>query len=296
MRDFLEYYAIKSLLLFTKILPISFVYSFFKTLASLFFKYDKRRSVLTLKNLHLIYPEKSDEDVLALAKEAYESVGITVAEILLMLTDRFDMSAMIENTEEAIEKLKKYTQNSKMGTILLTAHFSNWELAAHFLAKSGFPMLAIARRGNNLLIEKKLTTPFREKYGNKNLFKDHAGGGIIKCLKNNQRVGLLVDQKASGVSSIKVKFFNQESYTVNSIAILKLKYNPTILPVFAVRQKNGKYKILVKEPVDYVAEEESDEKIRVSKMTQKYNDIMEEVIRAYPEQWFWMHNRWRIGK
>lgn len=296
MRDFLEYYAIKSLLLFTKILPISFVYSFFKTLAALFFKYDKRRSVLTLKNLHLIYPEKSDEDVLALAKKAYESVGITVAEILLMLTDRFDMSAMIENTEEAIEKLKKYTQNSKMGTIFLTAHFSNWELAAHFVAKSGFPMLVIARRGNNLLIEKNLTTPLREKYGNKNLFKDHAGGGIIKCLKSSQRLGLLVDQKASGVSSIKVKFFNQDADTVNSIAILKLKYNPTVLPVFGVRQKNGKYKILVKEPVDYVAEEESDEKIRVAKMTQKYNDIMEEVIRAYPEQWFWMHNRWRIGK
>lgn len=296
MRDFLEYYAIKSLLLFTKILPISFVYSFFKNLAALFFKYDKRRSVLTLKNLHLIYPEKSDEDVLILAKEAYKSVGITVAEILLMLTDRFDMSAMIENTEEAIEKLKRYTQNSKTGTIFLTAHFSNWELAAHFVARNGFPMLVIARRGNNLLIEKNLTTPLREKYGNKNLFKDHAGGGIIKCLKNAQRVGLLVDQKASGVSSIKVKFFNQESDTVNSIAILKLKYNPTVLPVFGVRQKNGKYKILVKEPVDYVAEEESDEKIRVAKMTQKYNDIMEEVIRAYPEQWFWMHNRWRIGK
>lgn len=296
MRDFLEYYAIKSVLLFTKLFPASFVYSFCNIIAALFFKYDKRRSVLTLKNLHLIYPEKSDEEVLALAKDAYRNVSMTVAEILLMLTDRFDMSAMIENAEEAIEKLKKYAQNSNMGTIMLTAHFSNWELAAHFVAQNGFPMLVIARRGNNLLIEKNLTTPLREKYGNKNLFKDHAGGGIIKCLKNNQRVGLLVDQKASGASSIKVKFFNQESDTVNSIAILKLKYNPTILPVFAVRQKNGKYQILIKEPVDYVAEEESDEKIRVAKMTQKYNDIMEEVIRAYPEQWFWMHNRWRIGK
>lgn len=296
MRDFLEYYAIRSVLLFTKLFTISFVYSFCNAIASLFFKYDKRRSVLTLQNLHLIYPEKSDEEILTLAKEAYESVGITVAEILLMLTDRFDMSAMIENAEEAIEKLKKYTQNSTTGTIFLTAHFSNWELAAHFVARNGFPMLVIARRGNNLLIEKNLTTPFREKHGNKNLFKDHAGGGIIKCLKSGQRLGLLVDQKASGVSSIKVKFFNQESDTVNSIAILKLKYNPTVLPVFAARQKNGKYQILVKEPVDYVAEEESDEKIRVAKMTQKYNDIMEEVIRAYPEQWFWMHNRWRIGK
>ena len=296
MRDFFEYYAVKSLLLFTKILPISFVYSFCKTLAALFFRYDKRRSILTLKNLHFIYPEKSDHEVLTLAKETYNGVAITVAEILLMLTDRFDISSMVENADEAIEKLEKYRQNSKTGTIVLTAHFSNWELAAHFLAKSGFPMLAIARRGNNIRIEKKLTTPFREKYGNKNLFKDHAGGGIIKCLKSGQRVGLLVDQKASGVSSIKIKFFNQEADTVNSIAVLKLKYNPTILPIFAVRQENGKYRILVKEPAEYIAEEESDEKIRVAKMTQKYNDIMEEVIRAYPEQWFWMHNRWRIAK
>lgn len=296
MRFFIEYYVVKTFLLLTRLLPNRAVYALCKALSKAFFIVGTRRSSLTLKNIRLTYPDKNDAEILALAQKTYEGLSLTLAEILLMLTDKITVDAMIENGSEAIKLIEKHTLNHTGGTIILTGHFSNWELAAHFLAKHGYPMLAIGRRGNNHLIETKLTTPFREKYGNKNLYKDQAATGMIKCLKNAGRLGLLIDQKAGGANSVKVTFFGEPADTINAIAMLKLKYNPLILPIFAARQPNGNYKIIVKEPVEYTADEESDEKQRILKMTQRYNDIIEEMIRAYPEQWFWMHDRWRIAK
>ena len=294
MRDFLEYFLVKSFLSLTKILPNNATYALCKNVALLFFKFEKRRRNLTLKNLQLIYPQMSENEVLALAQKIYENVAITIAEILLMMTDKLDMDAMVENGEEAIEEVKKYSSSAKNGIIMLTAHFSNWELLAHYVAYKGFPLKVVGRRGNNTYIEERLTTPFREKFGNQNLYKELAATGMIRALRNKETVGLLIDQKSGGPSSIPVRFFDHPADTTNSIAILKLKYNPLVLPMFAIRQPNGHYRILTLEPIEYIAQEEENQTERIAKMTQFYNDIMEEVIRAYPEQWFWMHNRWRI--
>lgn len=296
MKEYVEYLIVKSFLCVTKLLPNKATYALCESIASFFFKYEKRRRLLTLKNLRLVYPDLSEKAIVELAQKAYQNVAITIAEILLMMTDKLDMNALVENGEETMEKVKFYSHNAPNGIIMLTAHFSNWELMAHYVASKGFPLKVIGRRGNNYYIEERLTKPFREKYGNQNLYKELAATGMIRALRHKETVGLLIDQKSGGPSSIKVKFFNHDADTTNSIAILKLKYNPIVLPMFAIRQSNGRYKIMMLDPIEYDAKEESDQEIRVAKMTQHYNDIMETVIRAYPEQWFWMHNRWRLPK
>ncbi len=97
----------KSFLSLTKILPNNATYALCKNVALLFFKFEKRRRNLTLKNLQLIYPQMSENEVLALAQKIYENVAITIAEILLMMTDKLDMDAMVENGEEAITHILK---------------------------------------------------------------------------------------------------------------------------------------------------------------------------------------------
>ncbi|WP_024954293.1 lysophospholipid acyltransferase family protein [Sulfurospirillum arcachonense] len=295
MREKLEYFIVKLFIWLVGLLPNSALYKTMKFIAKLFFKYEKRRSVLTFKNLKAAFPDKNEEEIYRLAIGAYDNIAITMAEIILMLNDKLDFDAMINGKEEFLEKLKEYTKDAKNGVIIITAHFSNWELAAQFLPRNGYPMVAVGRKGNNKLIEKQLTTPFRERYGNKNVYKEQAILNIIKALKESKNVGLLIDQKAGGKSSIKVKFFGLDADTTNSIAVLKLKYNPLIIPIFAPRDKDGKYTPLIIEPIEYIAEEESDKNKKIEKMTQRYNDIFEEVIRTYPEQWFWMHNRWRLS-
>ncbi len=294
MRDKLEYYGVKFFIFFIGLFPNSVIYKILKYISKLIFKYEKRRSKLTQINLKSAFPDKSDSEILELSQKAYESVAITLAEIIFMFNNKIDLNDMVDNKEEFLQKLEQYTKGSQNGVVIITAHFSNWELAAQFLPLHGYPMVAIGREGNNKLIEKNITTPFRQRYGNKNLYKKNALLGIIKALKRNQTVGLLFDQKAGGQNSTKVNFFNIPADTTKSIAEMKLKLNPKIIPIFFPRNKNGKYTPIIYEPIEYTADEESEKDKKIKKMTQKYNDILEEVIRKYPEQWFWMHNRWRL--
>jgi len=293
-KDKIEFYTVKVFVYLVGLLPKSFTYKILKAIAKLFFKLEKRRSRLTIINLKAAYPDKSEEEIRKLAISSYESVAITLAEIIFMLHDKINLDDMVENSQEFLQKMKDYTQNAKNGVIVITAHFSNWELAAEFLPFHGYPMVAIGRMGNNKLIEENITTPFREKYGNKNIYKKNALFGMIKALKRGKFVGLLYDQKSGGKNSVKVNFFNLPADTTKSIAELKLKFNPKILPIFFAREKNGKYTPIIYEPIEYTADEEEDIEKKIEKMTQKYNDILEEVVRKYPEQWFWMHNRWRL--
>jgi len=293
-KDKVEYYTVKTFVNLFGLLPKSIIYKILKVIAKLFFMFERRRSELTLINLGAAYPDKSKEEIRKLAISSYESVAITLAEIILMLQDKINLDDMVENSQEFLQKMEQYTKDAKNGIIIITAHFANWELAAEFLPLHGYPMVAIGREGNNKLIEKNITTPFRQKYGNKNIYKKNALMGIVKALKRGKFVGLLYDQKAGGNDSVKVDFFNLPADTTKSIAELKLKFNPKILPIFFAREKSGKYTPIIYEPIEYIADEEEILEKKIEKMTQKYNDILEEVVRAYPEQWFWMHNRWRL--
>ena len=294
MREKIEYAFVKLFLWLAKIAPKSFIYATMKSLTLLVYHLDKKRRNLTITNLTMAFPEKTSEEIAVLSKEVYTELSKTISEILLMFTGQFDIDKAIKNVDEAKEKLQDIAQNSPNGVIVMTAHFSNWELAAHFLAKNGLPMLAIGREGNNKLIDKKITIPFRNKYGNRATSKDNAMLAMVKTLKKGDAVGLLIDQKAGQLNSVKVDFFGTLAETTLSVAMLKLKFNPVVVPIFIARQSDGMYEMIINTPIDYVADEIDDKEKKLEAMTMKYNQAIEEIIREYPAQWFWMHNRWRI--
>jgi len=238
-------------------------------------------------------PQQELHDI---AKKAYEGIAITVAETLMMFNDKLSIDSLIVNKEEILKTFDYYFKNNSSGTLLITGHFSNWELLAQFLGKSGYPIKNIARVGNNKLIDERIVQSFRGKYGNKNIPKKNAIISLVKTLKQGLCVSILFDQKPSQANSVSTSFFGHAVRTVDVIAQLKLKYNPLILPIFIVRQPDGVYRVDVLSPLDYCAEEENDTAVKITKMTQNYNDALEKMIRMYPEQWFWMHDRWRLAK
>lgn len=294
MREKIEYQTVKLLLWIAQRLPVPFVYALMRTLTLLVYRLDAKRRLLTQKNLALAFPQITKEEREKLAKEVYSELSKTIAEILLMFVGRFDIDEAVVNKEEIIARLQEETQESPRGIVAMTAHFSNWELLAHFLARHGLPMLVVGREGNNKLIEERITQPFRKRYGNDTTTKKKAVLSMVKRLKSGGNVGILIDQKAGGSTSLKADFFGKPAETTTSVAMLKQKLDPKIIPFFAARVGEGKYKIIMQDPLEYRAEEEADEAKKIAKMTAKYNEIMESVIRAYPAQWFWMHNRWRI--
>jgi KDO2-lipid IV(A) lauroyltransferase len=154
-------------------------------------------------------------------------------------------------------------------------------------------MLAIGRKGNNQLIDRNITVPFRNKYGNKATSKGNAMIAMAKRLKSGEAVGLLIDQKSGDQNSAKVDFFGMPAETTLSVAMLKLKFDPTVVPIFIAREADGRYRMIIDEPVDYTAEEIESREKKMEAMTAKYTQAIERVVREYPSQWFWMHNRWR---
>jgi KDO2-lipid IV(A) lauroyltransferase len=294
MREKIEYGLVKLFLWLAKIAPKSFIYTMMKGLTLFVYHLDKKRRKLTITNLTMAFPEKTFEEITALSKEVYVELSITIAEILLMFTGQFDIEKAIKNHDEAKNKIEDIAQNSPHGIIFLTAHFSNWELLAHFIAKKGLPMLVIGRTGDNKLIDQNITVPFRNKYGNRATSKDNAMLAMAKTLKKGDAVGLLTDQKSGSLNSVKVDFFDKPAETTLSVAMLKSKFNPLVVPVFVARQSDGLYEMIINDPIDYIADEIEDKEKKLEAMTLKYNQAIEAVIRDYPAQWFWMHNRWRL--
>jgi len=279
-------------LLIAKILPKSLIYFKVKVIFLLGFYCLKSRRELTIKNLQKIYNLERNE-AFEKAKKVYLELSQSVAEILFMFVDRFDIDSAIINLKEAKEKLAALSSNVPNGIIVITAHYSNWELAAQFLASSGLPMLAIGRIGSNKIIEKEITTPFREKFGNRAIDKNRSMVAMAKTLKSGGNVGMLIDQKTSGTHSANVPFFGFDAPTTLSTASLKLKFDPLVVPISVVRKSHGKYKMYIDEPIEYKAGEIKEEKEKLFAMTAKYNAAIEHMIARDTNQWFWMHNRWR---
>ena len=122
MRIFLEYYAVKGVLLLTKLLPKRAIYALCKTLATLLFRIDSKRRYITLTNLERAHIGNSEQERLVLAQKTYESVAILVAEIFLMMQNRLDLDSMVSNYDEAIEMVDSLFKTRERGTLFLTAH------------------------------------------------------------------------------------------------------------------------------------------------------------------------------
>ena len=208
---------------------------------------------------------------------------------MLLINDRINLDDVMQNGESAVKKVKELTKNNKNGIIFVTAHFGNWEFLAHYFATKGFPVSVVGRYGNNSLIEDNITFPFRHKFGNDLIYKDDAMRNMIKLLKNHGNLGILTDQKTG---NFKAEFFGRKCYTTKSVATLFLKFNPVIIPIFAKRIDKMKFEIIVEKFPEIPSNLSKNEAELF--ITQTCNDIFENIVRSAPEQWFWMHNRWRM--
>ncbi|MDR1285573.1 MAG: lysophospholipid acyltransferase family protein [Campylobacteraceae bacterium] len=290
----IEYFVVLFFLKLSKLMPLSFVLGMFNFFGIVFFWALKKRRNLTIINLTKAYPKKNKKEIFALAKACFKSIAITAAEIMLIINKKKTIDDFLINKDEVLKAMADITKDNKKGIIFITAHFGNWEILPHALAMNGYPMVAIGREGDNILIEKNLTKPFRERYGNQNTYKSEAMSKMVKALKNGGNVGLLIDQKAGSTNSALTTFFGIECRTTTSVASMKLKYDSLVIPMFAKRESNGKYRIIFYGAVNYIAEEKESKTDKIEAMTQHYNDILERAIKEAPEQWFWMHNRWKI--
>jgi len=170
------------------------------------------------------------------------------------------------------------------------AHFGNWELEAAVFSLLVSPVTVIYRPLDSKLLDD-LVLHVRSASGNIPLAKDRAMRQMLRVLKDNGVLGILVDQNMAWQEGVFVDFFGRPACTTDGLSLLALHTGAPVVPAFLIRQPNGKYRFVVGEEVPTVRTGDKAHDVLVN--TQNYTRIVEETVRRYPDQWLWVHQRWK---
>ncbi|OPY17072.1 MAG: Lipid A biosynthesis lauroyl acyltransferase [Syntrophus sp. PtaB.Bin075] len=275
-------------LLILKSIPLSVRRFLFTGIALLVYCLVPKRRLIALYNLHRAFPEKSMDEVVRIAKGVYRNVGILAAEFV----DIPSLNASRINEFMEVRGLENYwkAKAKNKGVVLVTAHFGNWELMAAAFAVIGEPIMILYRPFDNPLLENIVST-VRTSTGNTVTPANRAMRGILRCLRDKKTVGLLIDQNVSPPEGRFVQFFNRPACTSPGLAHIALLTEAPVLPAFLIRKEDGKYILQVGAEIEWIKSGDDDRDIILN--TQRYTRAIEDVVRQHPEQWFWVHHRWK---
>jgi KDO2-lipid IV(A) lauroyltransferase len=175
------------------------------------------------------------------------------------------------------------------GGIFVTGHIANWELCAAYVAIRGLPMNVVARRIYLEPLNRRLVA-LRGGMGVRTLYRDESMRAMIRCLRENQFLGILPDQDVPRIGGIFVEFFGQPAYTPVGPALLALGSGAPILVARDVRE-GCRHRLIVDPPI--YADRTAPRALEVHRLVSHYTRRLEEFIREHPDQWVWMHRRWR---
>lgn len=249
------------------------------------------RRKLVYENIQRCFPDWPKEKVASVARYTFfnqAQMVVDFANMLFMKPDDILNNCSFEN--------KHILQNAlleKKGVILLGCHLSNGDYGIAALSQSGNPIHLVAKRFSNKKLDQ-LLYKARHRFGTKSIAPRRSSFDILKALKNNAVVIFVLDQFMGPPIGVKTTFFGHETGTALGLALFAEKTKAPVLPCYAYRKKDGSYCVKFEDPIPFVYEGDRDESLQ--KMTQKYNDKLEEVAREYPEQWLWLHRRWKVFK
>ena len=243
-----------------------------------------RSKKLIYSNIAKAYPGADEKELEKITKLMWTNYGRVFSEYMFIKDFRFgNLANKIEIVgKEYLEEIK----NSNMKVVFISGHFSNFELMAMCIEKSGVQLAAIYRPLNNIFLNK-IMEKIRNKYICKNQIKKGLGGlkKLISFKNKNYSTALMIDQRVS--EGILSNLFNFKALTTTIPAQLVKKYNIPIVPVYIERLNDDNFYI---EFLNKINPNNSDDKLD---LTQKLNNVLEKMISKNPSQWIWTHNRWK---
>jgi len=247
----------------------------------------KTRRELVTKNLALTFPTKSSEEMSAIAVQVYRNQAENIIEMLRL--------PMIKTAEDAAKildidatALLAQTAGKKKGGIFLTAHFGNWEL---FGLCSGFlvaPLTLVVKPLKNRQIDKQINQ-WRTMSGNRILYDWQALRQGLRALQSGGIVVLLGDQSDRN-GSFFTEFLGRRTSVFLGPAWLALKADVPLFAGICRRTGEGRYKV---EYEEIAMEDLGTTKADAEELARRYTKVLEHSIYRYPEEWFWLHNRWK---
>lgn len=288
MKSKLEYFLLISFQKFFSLIGLQNARKLNSVVAFVFYYLIPIRKRTVLKNLRLAFPDWSESKINKTAWENYKSISVTLIEILLLENLSVDELTDAVNCPNKNLILEKFSEGK--GVILLSAHFGNWELVALSVSKQiGIPFSVIVKPQSNQFASNRMNK-YRAKWGNKIVPLGISVRTIYQELKAKNIIAMVADQRGPA-DGMRVNLFGIQSATYDGPASLAVKTGAPMIYGISIRQPDYSY-LLVLEEVD-TSNLPSNEEEKIKEITQRHTSILERAIRQHPEQWFWMHNRWK---
>lgn len=245
-----------------------------------------------IRNLEMAMPDLPDSERRRIAKGTFENLGRTLGYVSESLKLRPEsLVELIEidlgDAEESFERVR----SEGRGVMFVTAHIGNWELVVMAFAVQKEPISFLARPLDNLLLEE-AATQIRSRYGNRPINKTNSVMAAIRVLRKGGILGVLADVNAHPKEGVFVPFFGIPACTASGAAAIAIRANAAIFPAFSVWDGSiGKYRFVCGELIE--PQNTGDRDRDIVETTAAYTAAIEKVVRAYPDQWMWIHKRWK---
>ena len=289
MRRKLEYAAAWPFLKIMGILPRPFSRAFAIAIAQLVYLLHFRLRQVGMRNLSMVFPEKTESERKRILRGVFTSLGRQLAELCqfprytLENIDQVVVYDALENYERAYARGK--------GVLFLTGHFGGWELSAFAHSIHGHWVNVVMRPMDNPYLDR-LLQRYRTLHGNKVVPKDDFVRGLLAAMKAGETVGILMDTNMTPPQGVFVDFFGIPACTASGLARIALRTDAAVVPGFTIWDESlGKYRLRFDPAVELVRTGNLESDIVAN--TQKFTKVIEEYVRKYPEQWLWVHRRWK---
>ncbi len=242
-----------------------------------------------MRNLELAYPEMPAADRRRILRQLYRYLGWHLGEFSQM--PRYTR----ENTRDLIryEGLEHYldARARGRGVLVVTGHLGAWELSSFWHSLMGYPMAMVIRRLDNARVDR-MVNEIRCLHGNRVVHKDDFARGLLSAVRRGETVGILMDINMTPPQGVFVPFFGVAACTAAGLARVALRTGAAVLPGFLVWEASeGKYVLHFGDEIPLV--ETGDDDCDILENTARFTEAIEGFVRRYPEQWLWVHRRWK---
>lgn len=249
----------------------------------------RRLRAVGLRNLQFAFPDKTAEERERILRRLYRNLGWLLAEFCQM------PHYTRENTRSFIryDGLEHYlaARNRGKGVLIVTAHLGAWELSSFYHSLMGYPMSIVIRRLDNPRVDG-LVNRIRCLHGNRVLHKDDFARGLLAAMRHGETVGILMDTNMTPPQGVFVPFFGRDACTASGLARVALKTGAAVLPGFMLwEEAEQKYVLHFGPEIPLISTGNDEADARAN--TARFTAVIEDWVRRYPDQWLWVHRRWK---
>ncbi len=283
--------AVRFVLRLLEAVPLPWLAVFCEGVMLLVWAVDRKHRDVARVNLAIAFPEMGDEEARRIIRRCYQRMGTSAAEFIYL--PKMDEGYVREHFRiEGVEHIRESMVHRGVPAMVMTGHFGNWELLSHVYGQVVAPAAFIVRPLKSRILDD-IVTERREHVGNIVIRKEDSAKEVMKILRKNVLVGILIDQNVDRHKGVLVDFFSRQAYTTFGIARLALAMRAAVHPGFIFRDPTRKFHHVLRfgppVAIDYDAPREEE----VPRFTRRCNEELEKAIRRAPDQWMWFHRRWK---